>query len=68
MQDVLGQRLDARLVLVVLSAADERGVLIVKATVGRLRHSMLISWETAGTTCTVEVSLYVFCPARELAR
>jgi hypothetical protein len=37
-QDMLGQCLDARIVCVVLGAADERGVLIVEAAIGRLGH------------------------------
>lgn len=63
MQDVLGQRLDARLVCVVLGAADERGVLIVKAAISRLGHGRLLG-VTGGATVAVEVSLYVFCQGR----
>lgn len=66
MQDVLGQRLDARLVCRVLGATDERGVLIVITAIGRLRHGRLLGI-TGRTTVAVEVSLYVFCQGRGIS-
>ena len=59
-QDVLGQRLDARLICIVLGATDERGVLIVKAAISRLGHGRRLRI-TGRATVAVEVSLYVFC-------
>jgi len=68
MQDMLGDSLDARLVLVVLSAADERGVLIMEPAVGGLRHlSLLVVVITACSTVTVKRLLDVFCQAHRLA-
>jgi hypothetical protein len=67
-QDMLGQRLDSALVLVVLGAADERGLLIVEPAVGGLRHVLLlVGVVTRCTTVTMEVSLYILCQAQELA-
>lgn len=66
MDDVLGQRLDARLVCVILGATDERGVLIVEAAIGGLWHVVLLV-PTGSATVTVKVSLYVLCQEGGLA-
>lgn len=66
-EDVLGERLYARLALVVLCAADERGLLMVEAAIRWCRHGMLLRWSSLVTTEAVEVALYVFCQAMLLA-
>ena len=68
--DMLGERLQARLALVVLSAPDERGRLVVETAIGGCRHVLLLAVGrrvTLMATEAVEVSLYVFCQARGLA-
>lgn len=64
---MLGQCLDAGFVRIVLSATDERGVLIVEAAVGGLWHCLLLG-VTGSASVTVKVSLYVFCQAGGSAR
>ena len=54
-QHMLGQCLEARLVCVVLSAPDERGVLIVKPAVGGLRHGRLLLVIAGSATVTVKL-------------
>lgn len=39
---MLGQRLEARLVLIVLCSAQERGDLVVQAAIGWSRHVLLL--------------------------
>jgi hypothetical protein len=67
--EVLGQRLEARVVLVVLSATDERGrLIVVAAAIGWGRHILLLVLvlRVRGVTShAVEVSLDVFCAPRD---
>lgn len=67
MDNVLGDGLQARLVLVVLGAADERRLLIVEAAISRSGHVLLLVGRALVTAEAVEVSLYGFCQARGLA-